>query len=246
MKYSRSFQVFKLVLKERYREPTLELVLPLMLVSNVFLSAFYERGDFNLLGVVLSFVPIIGVSETLAFALGLRNVVFVSGDHIHQGSIISFLMMSIRRETLFFFLYVSDVVLPLAFWILTTSTYSLLSGIPVPALLLLTYVGGYLFSLNLVLLLTIYLRTPGLVVLISFFSLGSVFVFGGAINYYELIEGNLSSLFFSSFSNPYVLWIAYSLGRNLISQIYVGVAVDLSLALIFLLMSFKAFRVIEL
>jgi hypothetical protein len=130
-----------MVYRERYREPTLELVVPTMLVSNVFLVAFYERFGFQLLGVVLAFVPLISVSETLAFSLGLRNLIFVTGEHLYDGSMISFLTYPLRRETLFFFIYISDVVLPLLMWVFTTLTYSMLSGVEVPSLLYLTFVA---------------------------------------------------------------------------------------------------------
>jgi hypothetical protein len=161
-----------MVYRERYREPTLELVVPTMLVSNVFLVAFYERFGFQLLGVVLAFVPLISVSETLAFSLGLRNLIFVTGEHLYDGSMISFLTYPLRRETLFFFIYISDVVLPLLMWVFTTLTYSMLSGVEVPSLLYLTFVAGYLFSENLVLLIILLFRSPGVSTLLSLFLLG--------------------------------------------------------------------------
>ncbi|MCG3109457.1 hypothetical protein L3N51_01749 [Metallosphaera sp. J1] len=245
MRLSRGFQIFRIVFRERYREPTLELVLPTMLVANIFLSAFYERGNFSLLGVVLGFTPVISVAETLAFALGLRNVIFVTGDHVYKGSIISFLTMPVRREILFLYIYFADVVIPWALWLVTSLLYSQLSGIRVPSLLLATFTSGYFFSLNVVFLLTILLKSPGVATLTSMFVLGSIFVFGGALGYYQLIQGNTSLLYLSSFSNPYVLWIADSLGRNLISQIISGVWVDGVLAVLALLFAFFRFRGLE-
>ncbi|AAK41503.1 Hypothetical protein SSO1265 [Saccharolobus solfataricus P2] len=148
---SRSFQIFRLIFKERYRQPTLELVIPTMLVSNVFISAFYARGVFNYYGLVLAFVPLISVSETLTFALALRNIIFVTGDHIYRGSIISFMMMAIKRISLFFFTYFCDVILPYLFWLFTTELYIFLSNIPVPQYLVLIYTVGYFFTENIVL-----------------------------------------------------------------------------------------------
>ncbi|AWS00407.1 hypothetical protein [Metallosphaera hakonensis] len=242
MRRSRGFQIFKIVFRERYREPTLELVLPTMLVANVFLSAFYERGDFGLLGVVLGFTPVISVSETLAFALGLRNVIFVTGDHMYKGGIISFLTMPASRTTLFLYIYFTDVVVPWILWFLTSLLYSLLSGIAVPWLLLATFTSGYLFSLNVVFLLTVLLRSPGVTTLASMFTLGSIFVFGGALGYYQIIQGGTGLLYLTSFANPYVLWIADSLGKDLLPQITTGVVMELGLALIALVVGFVKFR----
>ncbi len=146
MRRSSGFQVFNMVFKERYREPTLELVLPTMLVSNIFLSAFYERGAFSVLGIVLAMIPIISVSETLAFSIGLRNVVFVTGDHLYKGSIISFITTPVTRGELFAFIYFSDVVVPILLWTLTTELYSLLSGIAVPPPY--AYLCSWLFPLR--------------------------------------------------------------------------------------------------
>ena len=245
MRHSRGFQIFRIIFRERYREPTLELVVPTMLVANIFLSAFYERGNFSLLGVVLGFTPVISVSETLAFALGLRTAIFVTGDHVYKGSIISFLTMPVRREILFVYIYLSDVVLPWFLWLLTSVLYSSLSGIAVPSLILATFTAGYFFSLNVVLLLTILLRSPGVATLTSMFVLGSIFVFGGALGYYQILEGNTSLLYLSSFANPYVLWIADSLGKNLVPQIITGIWTEVFVAVITLMISFTKFRGLE-
>lgn len=245
MRSSRSFQVLSMVYRERYREPTLELVVPTMLVSNVFLVAFYERFGFQLLGVVLAFVPLISVSETLAFSLGLRNLIFVTGEHLYDGSMISFLTYPLRRETLFFFIYISDVVLPLLMWVFTTLTYSMLSGVEVPSLLYLTFVAGYLFSENLVLLIILLFRSPGVSTLLSLFLLGGIFVFGGAFNYYQLVQGDVTPLYLTSFLNPFVLWIAQSFGKDLTSEIVSGVVGELALTSLTFLISFLRFRVME-
>ncbi|EWG07685.1 MAG: hypothetical protein ASUL_04234 [Candidatus Aramenus sulfurataquae] len=234
-----------MIFKERYREPTLELVLPTMLVSNVFLSAFYERGGFSLLGVVLSMVPVISVSETLAFSLGLRNVIFVTGDHLYNESIISFLTTPVRREELFAFIYFSDVVVPVLLWAFTTALYSLLSGVPVPPLLALTFVVGYFFAENLVLLLTLVFKSPGVSTLVSIFVLGGVFVFGDAGEYFYALQGEYGKIFALSFTNPFVPWIITALGKDLYQQVEVGVAVDGFIAALTFVLSFLKFRGLE-
>ncbi|QKR00957.1 hypothetical protein GWK48_02730 [Metallosphaera tengchongensis] len=217
-----------------------------MLVSNIFLTAFYERSGFQPLGIVLSFVPVISVSETLAFAIGLRNLVFVTGDHLYRGSIISFLTMPVKRELLFLFVYVTDNFVPLAIWVLTEFLYSYLSGIGVPSLLLVTFVVGYFFSENLVFFLTLLFRSPGVSTLLAMFILGGVFVFGGAILYYQLLQGATTGLYALSFSNPFVLWIANSLGKDLVPEIVTGLLVDGILGTLFLLVDFMMFRRLEL
>ncbi|EZQ11221.1 hypothetical protein CM19_01655 [Candidatus Acidianus copahuensis] len=245
MRLSRSLQIFRIIFKERYRDPTLELILPTMLLSNVFLSAFYERSGFELFGIVLAFIPIISVSETLAFSLGLRNIVFVTGDHMYRGSIISFLMSPIKREELFVFIYISDVVLPLLFWVSSTLFYSFMAEIGVPPLLYLTFISGYFFAENVTFLLTILFRSPGVSTLISMFILGGTFILGGSINYYLLIQGFYNHLYLTSFTNPYVLWIVYSLGKNVLPQIVFGVEIDLILAVLALTLTFVKFMRLE-
>ncbi|AWR96353.1 hypothetical protein DFR86_01510 [Acidianus sulfidivorans JP7] len=246
MMRSRNFQIFNIIFKERYREPTLELVIPTMLVSNIFISAFYERGYFELLGIVLSFIPIISVSETLAFALALRNIIFVTGDHVTRGSIISFLTMPIKREELFFFIYTSDIIFPLVFWIITTEIYLILSGIEIPTLLILTYIAGYFFVENFILFLTLIFKSSGISTLVSFFSIGIIFLFGGILNYYDILYHNYSGTYYTSFANPYVLWIENALGKNFISQIEVGLTIDIIIGIILLIISYIKFKVLEL
>lgn len=246
MKRSRSFQIFSVIFRERYREPTLELTIPTMLVSNIFLTAFYERSMFQLLGIVLAFVPMISVSETLAFALALRNIIFVTGDHISRGSIISFITLPIKRETLFLFIYVSDVILPYLFWTITTEVYSLLSNIPVPTLLLLTYTTGFFFTENLILLITLTFKSTGISTLLSIFITAGIFMFGGAAIYYEVIYKEYSLIYLTSFANPYVLWIFEALGtHNFTPQIISGLLIELFLSLFFLFVSYVKFLRLE-
>jgi len=169
----------------------------------------------------------------------------VTGEHLYDGSMISFLTYPLRRETLFFFIYISDVVLPLLMWVFTTLTYSMLSGVEVPSLLYLTFVAGYLFSENLVLLIILLFRSPGVSTLLSLFLLGGIFVFGGALNYYQLVQGDVTPLYLTSFLNPFVLWIAQSFGKDLTSEIVSGVVGELALTSLTFLISFLRFRVME-
>ncbi|ARM74830.1 hypothetical protein [Acidianus manzaensis] len=245
MMRSRDFQIFNVIFKERYREPTLELVIPTMLISNIFISAFYERGYFQLLGLVLSFIPIISVSETLAFALSLRNIIFVTGDHISRGSIISFLTMPIKREKLFIYIYISDIIFPLLFWLITLEIYIFLSGIKIPSLLILTFVSGFFFIENFIMLLTLILKSSGIATLVSLFSSGIIFLFGGILSYYDILYHNYFMTYFTSFANPYVLWIEDSLGKNFTPEILSGIIIDGILSLIFVIISYIRFKVIE-
>lgn len=244
---SRSFQVFNVIFKERYREPTLELTLPTMLISNIFITAFYERSNFQLLGIVLAFIPLISVSETLAFALSLRNIIFVTGDHISRGSIASFLIMPIRREKLFLFMYFCDVILPYLFWLLNTEIYLLLSNIQVDPLILLTYTMGFFFTENLILTITLYFKSTGITTIISLFLIGILFIFGGALEYYELLYNHYYALYFSSFANPYVPWIFETVGTiNLLPQIFSGIILDGIISIVLLIISFVKFTRLEI
>lgn len=244
MRLSRSFQIFKVIYKERYRRPTLELVIPAMLISNIFVAAFYARGLFSTYGIILSFIPLISVSETIAFSLALRNVIFVTGDHIYRGSIISFLTMPIRRSKLFLFIYFSDIILPYLFWISTTEIFILLSSIPVPSILLVTYTIGYFFAENLILLITLTFKSPGIVTLISGFALGILFIFGGIVVYYDIIYKS-PYVGIASFSNPYVALLYSAITQKPTPYIITGLVIELFLGLMFLITSFIKFKNME-
>ncbi len=246
MRYSRSFQVFRMIFRERYREPTLELVLPTMLVSNIFLNAYYERSGFQLLGIVLAFIPIISVSETLAFAIGFRNIVYVTGDHIYKGGIISFITTPVSRTKVFLYIYISDVIVPLVLWLLTTLAYSAMAGIPIPPLVLLTFIAGYFFSENIIFTLTLTLRSPGIITLASLFIVGGIFIFGGIGIYYLLLKRSIEELYLLSFINPYLLWIGQAEGGKFMPIIISGITADALIAIAFFILCFIIFRRLEL
>ncbi|AGJ61930.1 hypothetical protein [Saccharolobus islandicus] len=244
MMRSRSFQIFRVIFKERYRQPTLELVIPTMLVSNIFITAFYARGLFNTYGLVLAFIPLISVSETLAFALALRNIIFVTGDHIYRGSIISFIMIPIKRISLFFFTYFCDIVLPYLFWLFTTEIYILLSGIPVPQYLILVYTVGYFFTENIILLTALSFKSGGIVTLLSGTILGILFIFGGIAGYYGIMTNSpLTPI--ATISNPYVFLIYEAISQKQVTYLNVGIYSEVIISLILFFVSLQKFRMME-
>ncbi|QGA68583.1 hypothetical protein [Sulfolobus sp. E11-6] len=244
MMRSRSFQIFRLIFKERYRQPTLELVIPTMLVSNVFITAFYARGVFNIYGLVLAFVPLISVSETLAFALALRNIIFVTGDHIYRGSIISFLMMPIKRINLFFFTYFCDIILPYLYWLSTTELYIFLSGIPVPQYLVLVYTVGYYFTENIILLTALSFRSGGIVTLLSGTIIGILFIFGGIAGYYGIIT-NSPIAPIATISNPYVFLIYEAISQKQVAYLNVGIYSEALISVVLFSVSLLKFKKME-
>ena len=70
-------------------------------------------------------------------------------------------------------------------------------------------------------------------------------MFGGALNYYQLVQGDVTPLYLTSFLNPFVLWIARSFGKDLTSEIVSGVVGELALTSLTFLISFLRFRVME-
>ncbi|AOL16640.1 hypothetical protein BFU36_07925 [Sulfolobus sp. A20] len=245
MRLSRDFQILKMIFKERYREPTLEVIFSTMIVSNVFITAFYARALFSLYGIVLAFIPLISVSETIAFAIGMRNIIFVTGDHIARQTIVSFLTFPISRIKLFSFIYITDLLVPYLCWLSSTEIYILLSGIDVPQGLILLYSIGYFFSLNLILLITLTMRSSGLVTLFSGFVLGVLFVFGGIAEYYEIISNNLSLANIISFANPYVILLYQAIRNSNINYFNFGVIIEFITSLVLLVISIIKFKELE-
>lgn len=244
MRHLRNYQIFSVIFKERFREPTLELVIPIMLVSNVFVNAFYARGNFTTYGIILAFIPLISVSETIAFALALRNIIFVTGDHIYRGSIISFLTFPVKRVTLFLMMYFSDVITPYILWLITTEVFILLSGIPVPQFLILVYTIGYFFTENIILSIALTFRSAGITTLLSNFIIGVLFIFGGMLNYYEIIQGS-HMLGITSSLNPYVLLLYEAVSGKTLPCLYQGLLIEIVVAIITFLYSMNRFRRLE-
>jgi hypothetical protein len=245
MRLSRDFQILKIIFKERYRGPTLEIMLSMMIVSNIFLTAFYARGLFSLYGIVLAFIPLISVSETIAFAIGMRNVIFVTGDHMSRQAIISFLTFPISRIKLFFFTYISDLIIPYLCWLASTEVYVLLSGINVSQGLVIVYTIGYFFSLNIILLITLTLRSSGLVTLSSGFVLGILFIFGGIAEYYEIISKSISLANVLSFANPYVILVYEAIQNSHVNYFNLGVTIELIASIALLIISIIRFKEME-
>ncbi|BCU69583.1 hypothetical protein [Stygiolobus caldivivus] len=247
-----SFQVFKILFKERYKDPTLQLILPTMIVGYIFIPSFLIKGNFLSYALVLANIPIISIPETIAIALALRNVIFVLGDHMNSGSIVSFLMMPVKRRTFFFMSYFNDIVLPFLMWAVTYFWYlweiSLINDLTI--LMALVYASGYFFSTSVILLYTVLLRSNGAATLASMFTLGSIFIIGGIGNYELLISGaGFSSLSLTSFMNTYPLILAYSINPSTffysIQYVVTGIEVDSLLGLILLIISYLRFRVME-
>lgn len=238
---SKTISVFKILFKERYKDPTLQLMLPTMVIGNIFIPAFLEKGGFQSYALVVAFIPIISLSETIAFALALRNIIFVLGDHLTSGSIVSFLMMPIKRRTFFFMSYFLDVILPYLMWVIVNVLYLLDIGYwnSLTQILTLTFTAGYFFSTNVILFLTLTIRSNGATTLASMFILGSIFIVGGFGNY-SLLSTNPFALQFTSFLNPYPLLLAYAISSNVMYLGYAinGVVVDSILAIILLVISY--------
>ena len=252
MTSSESFQVFKILFKERYKDPTLQMILPTMLVGYVFIPSFLIRGNFLNYALVLANIPVISIPETVAVALALRNIVFVFGDHMNSGSIISFLMMPVKRRAFFFMSYFNDVIVPYLMWLGTYFWYlyelSLINNLTL--FIGLIYTAGYFFSTSVILFYTVLLRTNGPATLASMFTLGSIFIIGGIGNYEIIIGGtNYNSLNITSFMNVYPLILAYSINPStyltVIPYAITGVGVDFILALVLFLISYLKFRVME-
>ncbi len=240
--------ILRLVLKERYKSPTLELAVPAMLVGNVFVPAYLERGGFQLYGLVLAFVPLINVSETTAFALALRNVVFVTAEYIYQGYVASFLTMPITRRRFFAYTYFADVLVPLGIFLAVETFYLLISGLlnDYTISLLIIFSGGYLFSSSFVLLLSLILRSPGASVLAAGFSLGAVFIGGGIAEYYLILTNRLHDVALVSWMNPYVVAIAETIvggerSVQLATYLTLGVGLDFLMASAFSALSYWLF-----
>ncbi|BDC17953.1 hypothetical protein [Acidianus sp. HS-5] len=245
MMRSRNYQIFSIIFKERFREPTLEIVIPIMLSSNVFINAFYERGNFTIYGIMLAFIPLISVSETIVFSLALRNIIFVTGDHIYRGSIISFLTFPIKRISLFLMMYFSDVIIPYILWLTTTEAFILFSGIPVPQFLVLIYTVGYFFVEDIILSVALTFRSAGISTLLSSFIVGTLFIFGGMLNYYEIIQG-YHGLCITSALNPYVLLLYEAVSQKSLPCLFGGIIIELVIALLTFVFSLNKFKRMEI
>lgn len=242
------FKVLKILFKERYKDPTLQIMIPTMIVGYIFVPAFLERGDFEPYSLVLAFIPIISLSETVSFSLALRNIIFVLGDHLTNGSIVSFLMMPVKRSTFFLMSYFLDIVLPYVFWVVINYLYLLDIGYlnSLTNLLTITYTAGYFFSTSVILFITLLLRSNGASTLASLFTLGSIFIIGGFGNY-TLVVNNSPSLAVTSFMNPYPLILAYAFSdsTSLIPLIIEGIVIDFILAGVLFFISLIMFKRLE-
>lgn len=245
--------ILRLVLKERYKSPTLELMVPAIVVGNVFIPAYLERGGFQLYGLVLAFIPLINVSETATFALALRNVVFVTVEHLYQGYLASFLTMPISRLRFFVYTYFADVLFPLLIYWAVEALYLLSSGLldPYSLSMLIIFTAGYLFSSNFLLAVSILVRSPGASVLTTGFSLGSIFIGGGIAEYYLITTDRVSSLPVISWTNPYVAAVAETVlhggkAAAVAASLTVGVVADVVLAIILLAFSIWQFVRVDL
>lgn len=242
----KNFQIFRLIFRERYREPTIEIVFPFMMASNIFLPAFSERGFFQTYAIVLALFPIISVSETIAFALGLRNIIFVTGNHIYRGSIIPFFMLPIKRSAIFFMMYFSDVVFPYILWLLSLEFYLIISGIYVPSIIIITFTCGYFFIENIIYLISLTFKSEGISTLLSIFTSGIIFIFGGILNY-ELIISNSSLLLLSSFSNPFIILLAqYEENKDMLIFLLSGLLTESVISTFALLYSYIRFVRLEI
>ncbi|MFP3201704.1 MAG: hypothetical protein RXR43_05500 [Sulfolobus sp.] len=247
---SRSLQIFKLLFKERYKDPTLQLIIPTIISGYLFVPAFLIKGDFLSYALVVGSIPLISIPESITFSIALRNIIFVFGDHMNSGSIVSFLLLPIKRTTFFLFTYTCDVLIPYTIWIITYLWYfyefNYLNSLVI--ILALIFTSGYFFSTSVVLFYTIILRSSGASTLASLFTLGSIFIVGGFGNY-ELITSSPSALSFTAFMNPYPLVLAYSIKptyfSSLLNYVNSGIITDFALALILLLISFLRFKVME-
>ncbi|MGC9106144.1 MAG: hypothetical protein ACP5HQ_06990 [Thermoprotei archaeon] len=251
---SYSLRLFRVILKERYKSPTLELMVPAIIAGNLMIPAFLIRGGFQPYGLVLAFVPMINVSETAVLALALRNIIFVTGEHVYQGFISSFLTAPVTRTNFFLMVYLSDVLIPIALYWAIETLYSLATGIlnPYTISLLIVFTGGYLFSVGVICLATLMLKSPGASVLTSMFVLSAIFVGGGVGEVGIIVSSkDMGLLYLASWMNPYVIAIAEtvlpkSVGETLASALTVGTLVDFALGVALFLVSLTLFRRMDL
>lgn len=229
--------------KERYRSPTLELVIPAVFAGFAMIPAFLADSKFTLFGLAVASIPLVSVPETIALSLMLRNIVYVMGDHMNTGSFVSYLLMPIGRGRLFLWLLVSDVLVPLVIWLLSGLVYYLGSGYLGFFLILASvFTAGFLVTSSVILLLTLVLRSPGSVTLVSLFSLGSVFGVGGLAPI-ALGEG---SYYLTAPLNPFTLLLLYEKGvSHTFLALVEGVLVDLMASLLIFAVSYMRFRVLE-
>ncbi len=238
---------FKIIFNERYRDPTLQLIVPVMIATNVFFPAFLAQGGFKPFALVLAGIPVINVSETLAFALALRNIIFVLGDHIFNNSIVSFLMMPVRRTQLFLIFLLNDIGIPYIIWVFTTLFYLVSLGVNLSGVVLAiieVFSAGYLFSVSFILMATLKIRSPGATALVSVFVLGSLFIFGGLGGYELILSRNVFGEYVTSAMNPYVSLLGYYVTGNgsLLSVSSFGSLIDLALGIIFIIISLIIFK----
>ncbi len=250
---SSTLKVFRVVLKERYKSPTLELIVPAIIAGNVMIPAFLIRGGFQPYGLVLSFIPMINVSETAAIALALRNVIFVTGEHVYQSFVSSYLTMPVSRTSFFLMVLCSDVVIPLFAFLALETVYLDLAGIlnPYSSSMLIIFSAGYLFSTGVIYLTTFLLKSPGASVLTSIFLLSAIFVGGGVGEFGLLISNNLDFLPLISWTNPYVIAVAETLLPSryfgaLANALTLGVLIDLILGALLYVITLLYFRGMDL
>lgn len=238
---------FKIIFNERYRDPTLQLIVPVMIATNVFFPAFLAQGDFRPFALVLAGIPIINVSETLTFALALRNIIFVLGDHIFNNSIVSFLMMPLKRTWLFLLFLFNDIVIPYIMWISTTLLYLVSLGVSLGGVvedLIEVFSAGYFFSTAFILLAILKVRSPGATALLSVFVLGSMFIFGGLGEYEFILSRNMEDILVTSPMNPYIPLLGYYITGNVsfLGYSVFGSLVDFILGIIFIIVSLIIFK----
>ncbi|MBP1357966.1 MAG: hypothetical protein JZD40_05725 [Sulfolobus sp.] len=248
-----SYAIFRVMFKERYKDPVLQLIIPITLVGFIYVPLFLERGNLQSYALVLSLVPMINISETLIFTIALRNIIFVFGDHLKNYSVYTYLTMPITRSKYFLFSFIVDVMIPYIIWIASLFAYAFMSGIFEFSrfyilLSIIAYTAGYLFSTSLILLYTVTLKSSGGVVLLSFFSLGAIFLGGGASLYYASLTGRNSIVPLISFMNPFIPLIAYaSTGDYFYLTAYtIGCVIDFAVAGIVFLISYLIFINMEL
>jgi hypothetical protein len=110
--------------------------------------------------------------------------------------------------------------------------------------LLVTYTIGYFFAENLILLITLTFKSPGIVTLISGFALGILFIFGGIVVYYDIIYKS-PYVKFASFSNPYVVLLYSAITQKPTPYVITGLVIELFLSSTFLIISFIKFKNME-
>ncbi|BCU67686.1 hypothetical protein HS7_11230 [Sulfolobales archaeon HS-7] len=251
MIYSRQLLNFtKLVLRERYRDPTLQLVIPTLLVGNIFIPVFLADDQFKVYALALSMIPVLNTAETLTFALVLRNVIFVFGDHIYTNSVVSFLMLPVSRRSYFLTSLLSDVGIPYVLWLLTTLLYLWGSGTlnVISELAILSFTVGLLFSSSILFLLVMSLRNPGTVTISSLLLLGGIFGFGGLGVYYLAISvHNLWITGLAGIMNPFILDLGYGATFKLefIYELVIALIAESLLSILILSFAYRMFREME-